>query len=87
MTAGSWLTTFGEPIDDSAFRHAAARAVAAFMRRYGASIGCFVEARRRDEQELLVLDLLTGAPQRGFLGGRSPAGHLGCRATSCGEWP
>ena len=36
------------------------------MVRYGASVGSFVEGRRGGDRELVVLDLLTGAPQRPF---------------------
>ena len=64
MSIESWLATFDEPIGASGFRYAAAGALAAFMGRYGAPVGAFVEGRRRGDQELVVLDLLTGAPQR-----------------------
>ena len=66
MTVESWLETFDETIDSAGFRHAAAGALAGFMIRYGASVGSFVEGRRRDDQELVVLDLRTAAPQRPF---------------------
>jgi hypothetical protein len=66
MTVESWLETFDETIDGAAFRHAAAGALAGFMIRYGASVGSFVVGRRRDDQELVVLDLRTAAPQRPF---------------------
>jgi Prokaryotic E2 family A len=66
MTVQSWLESFPETIDGPAFRHAAAGAIADFMIRYGASVGSFVEGRRRDDQELVVLDLRTAAPQRPF---------------------
>ena len=62
----SWLGTFDETTNSSGLRHAAAGALADFMRRYGAPAGSFVEGRRRDDQELVVLDLQTGAPQRPF---------------------
>lgn len=64
MTMEIWLPTFGETIDSSGFRIAEAGAVAEFMHRYGAPAGVFVEGRRRGDQELVVLDLLTGTPQR-----------------------
>lgn len=64
MTIESWFATFDEPIGVSGFRNAAAGATAEFMFRYGASAGAFVEGRRRGDQELVILDLLTGAPQR-----------------------
>jgi hypothetical protein len=64
MTAEPWLNSFDEAVDDSGFRNAAAGAVASFMGRYGSPAGPFVEGRRRGEAELIILDLLTGAPQR-----------------------
>ena len=66
MTVESWLETFDETIDSAGFRYAAAGALAGFVSRYGASVGSFVEGRRRDDQELVVLDLRTAAPQRPF---------------------
>ena len=48
------------------FRYAAAGALAGFVTRYGASVGSFVEGRRRGDRELVVLDLRTAAPQRPF---------------------
>jgi Prokaryotic E2 family A/ThiF family len=66
MTIESWLGAFNEIIDLSGFRYAAAGDVVAYVRRYGAPAGSFVEARRSGESELLILDLLTGAPQRPF---------------------
>jgi hypothetical protein len=64
MAIETWLATFDEVVDGSSLRNAAARAVAEFMRRYGGRIGAFVDARRSGEHELVILDLLTGAPQR-----------------------
>lgn len=64
MSTENWLNTFSETIDGSGFRIAEAGTVAEFMRRYGAPVGAFVEGRRRGDQELVILDLLTGAPQR-----------------------
>ena len=64
MSVESWLADFDEVIDDSGFRNAAARAIAEFMRRYAAPVGALVESRRRVQQELVILDMRTGAPQR-----------------------
>lgn len=64
MSIEPWLVTFNESVDASGFRHAAAGALAAFMGRYGAPVGAFVEGRRRGDQELVILDVLTGTPQR-----------------------
>lgn len=66
MKVETWLGTFNETTDASGFRNAEARALSQFMQRYGAPVGSFVEGRRRDDQELVVLDLYTGAPQRPF---------------------
>jgi hypothetical protein len=64
MPVASWLADFNETIDGPGFCNTAAGAVAEFMRRYGAPIGSLVECRRRGDQELVILDLRTGAPQR-----------------------
>jgi len=64
MTADAWLATFPESIGVYGFRNAEAAAVAQFMQRYGAPVGSFVEGRRHGDQELVVLDLFTGTPQR-----------------------
>ena len=64
MSVASWLAEFSEAIDDPGFRNPAAGAMAEFMRRYGAPVGALVESRRRGDQELVILDLRTGAPQR-----------------------
>ncbi|TIO48883.1 MAG: hypothetical protein E5X80_26120 [Mesorhizobium sp.] len=66
MIVDTWLSTFDEAIDGPGFRIAAAGAVAEFMRRYGAPAGSFIEGCRRGDQELVLLDLLTGTPQRPF---------------------
>jgi Prokaryotic E2 family A/ThiF family len=66
MTVESWLETFDETIDSAGFRYAAAGALAGFVTRYGASVGSFVEGRRRGERELVVFDLRTAPPQRPF---------------------
>jgi hypothetical protein len=66
MKVETWLGTFNETLDASGFRYAEARALAQFMQRYGAPAGGFVEGRRGGEQELVALDLFTGAPQRPF---------------------
>lgn len=63
MTTESWLATF-DMIDVSGLRNAAAGALITYMQRYGAAAGIFIEARRRGEQEVVIIELLTGAPQR-----------------------
>lgn len=64
MSVASWLADFDEAIDGPGRRVAEAGAVADFMRHYGAPVGALVESRRRGDQELVILDLRTGAPQR-----------------------
>jgi hypothetical protein len=64
MSAADWLGTFPERVVDDGFRLAEAEAVARYMRLYGASSGSLIEGRCGGDQELILLDLLTGAPQR-----------------------
>src|SRR3982750_399427 len=64
MTADAWLAAFVESTDVSGLRNAAARDVVTYLQRYGAAAGKFVEARRRADAELVILDLYTGVPQR-----------------------
>jgi hypothetical protein len=63
MTAQTWLAAFDEPVPASGLRNPLAAALAAFVVRYCEDIATFIEARRQGEQELLVLDVRTGAPQ------------------------
>jgi hypothetical protein len=63
MTVASWLDTF-DTIAADGFRNTQAAALANFVRRYGVSIGQFVEGRGRNDKEIVILDLMTGAPQR-----------------------
>ncbi|MCY4025389.1 MAG: ThiF family adenylyltransferase [Acidobacteria bacterium] len=58
-----WLAEFDAPISASALRDAQATALVEFVRRYAAAVATFVEARRRGDHELVVVDLRTGAPQ------------------------
>lgn len=60
---GRWLTAFDETIDATNLTNPLAREVAAFLQRYAADIDTLVECRRDAERELIVLDLVTGAPQ------------------------
>ena len=60
---GRWLTAFDETIDATNLTNPQAREVAAFLQRYAADIDTLVECRRDAERELIVLDLVTGAPQ------------------------
>jgi hypothetical protein len=60
---GRWLTAFDETVDATNLTNPQAREVAAFLQRYAADIATLVECRRDAERELIVLDLLTGAPQ------------------------
>ena len=63
MTVAAWLTGFGTPVCGSALGNPQAAALMAFVERYAATVATFVEARRRGEEELVVLDIRTGAPQ------------------------
>jgi hypothetical protein len=60
--AEGWLGSF-EPIEVAGLRNLQARDVAAFLGRYAADIATVVEYRRDGEREVIVADLLTGAPQ------------------------
>lgn len=63
MTATErWLAAF-EPINVSDLRNSQARDVAAFVRQYAQDIAAVVDLRRNGSRELIVLELLTGAPQ------------------------
>ena len=64
MSVESWLGTFDESINGADFRHKAAAEVARYLGRYGAQAGTLCGGRRRGQAELVILDLLTGAPQR-----------------------
>jgi integrative and conjugative element protein (TIGR02256 family) len=63
MTTESWLAAF-TPIGEGDFRIEQASSFARFVRRHGASIAKFVEGRRKDAEELVILEFVTGAPQR-----------------------
>ena len=58
-----WLAGFGAPISASSLCNAQATALVEFVHRYAGAVATFVEARGRGEQELVVLDVRTGAPQ------------------------
>lgn len=64
MTVEAWLNIFTEVIDIPGYRHPAAVALAQFMQRYGTAIGWWEEGRRFGDQELAILSLRTGVPQR-----------------------
>jgi hypothetical protein len=66
MGVTSWLGTFTEKVDGAGFRIPTASAIASYMTRFAVQAGTLVEGWRRDGQELLVIDLQTGAPQRPF---------------------
>lgn len=63
MAAETWLAGFDEPVTGSGLRNPQAAALTRFVNRYGGVAAAFVEARRRGEWELVVLDIRTGAPQ------------------------
>lgn len=60
--AEDWLAAF-EEIDAAGLRNPQAQQVAAFIGRYAADIVTLIGFRRDGERELIVLDMLTGAPQ------------------------
>ena len=60
---GRWLRAFDEIVDAPSLTNPQAREVDAFLRRYAADIATLVERRGDGERELIVVDLLTGAPQ------------------------
>jgi hypothetical protein len=64
MSVADWLNTFLERVEGDGFRLAEAGAVAHYMRLYGVSSGSLIESRRREDHEIIILDLFTGAPQR-----------------------
>jgi hypothetical protein len=59
----TWLTAFDETIDAASLTNHLARQVADFLHRYAPDLATVVEFRRSGARELIVLDLLTGAPQ------------------------
>ena len=59
----AWLAGFDAPVRESVLRNPQATALVRFVDRYSEAVATFVEARRRGEQELVVLDIRTGAPQ------------------------
>ena len=63
MTAETWLAEFGAPICGSALRNPQAAALAEFAKCYAEGVAMFVEARRRSAEEIVLLDIRTGAPQ------------------------
>jgi hypothetical protein len=66
MTVECWLGAFDETIEGAGFRNTSAASCANYLRRYGAAVGSLVDARRKADHELVILDILTGAPQRPF---------------------
>ena len=64
MIAEAWLAGFDARVcGGSTLRNPQATALVEFVNRYAEAVATLVEARRRDEQELVVLDIRTGAPQ------------------------
>ncbi|SEP17900.1 hypothetical protein [Aquisalimonas asiatica] len=64
MDIDAWLTQFGEPVAASDLKSSAATALVTFVERYADHLATFVEARRDEECELVVLDFQTGRPQK-----------------------
>ena len=59
-----WLAAFAKSVDAESLANPQAKGVGAFLRRYAADIATVIEIRRdHSERELIIIDLLTGAPQ------------------------
>lgn len=63
MMVQDWLDKFAERIADNVIVSPQAAAVVAFARRHAAHVASFVEARRQNGLEIVILDIRTGAPQ------------------------
>ena len=63
MPVDDWLSSLGDPIAAGDLKSPAAAALVAFVERHAADIARFVEARRRGDCELAVLEFRTGKPQ------------------------
>lgn len=59
----TWLAAFADTVDAASLANPQARDVAAFLGRYATDIATVIECRRDGERELIIVDLLTGAPQ------------------------
>ena len=59
----AWLATFGQIVGAADLTNPQARDVATFLGRHAADIAAVLECRCDGERELIVVDLLTGAPQ------------------------
>lgn len=59
----TWLAVFDESVDTASLANPQVRDVVAFVGRYVGEIATIIECRCDGARELIVLDLLTGAPQ------------------------
>lgn len=63
MTADAWLATFDSLSCNTELVNPQAAALVEYIIRYAGPVASFVEARRRNGQEIVVLDVRTGVPQ------------------------
>ena len=63
MAVDEWLASFGSPISGSTLSNPQAARLVDFVDRHTGAVATFFGARRRCDQELVVLDVRTGAPQ------------------------
>ena len=63
MSVADWLTNFGGSVAAGDLKSPAATALASFVERHATNIAKFIEARRGEHRELLVLEFRTGKPQ------------------------
>ena len=63
MTVEAFLASFDTQVCETALRNPQAATLVKFVNRYAETVATFVEAWKRGEQELVVLDFRTGKPQ------------------------
>ena len=63
MAVDEWLASCGSPISGSTLSNSQAARLVDFVERHTGAVATFFGARRRCDQELVVLDVRTGAPQ------------------------
>ena len=64
MDIGGWLSDFGKPVAAADLESTAASALVSFVERHAGHLATFVEARRGEGRELVVLNFRTGRPQK-----------------------
>lgn len=66
MTAEKWIKGFQESVCVSELGNPQAVALVGFLEHHADGIASFVEARRQDEKELIIVNFRTGRPQNPF---------------------